>query len=242
MTLYDTIGADYADLRRPDPRIGRIVDDGLGAARTVVNVGAGTGAYEPRGRQVTSVEPSAGMIGKRTHSDGAVVQASAEALPFPDNAFDAAMAVLTVHHWSGKARGLREMRRVVRGPVVILSFDPDWRPWLTDYLPELALLDAMQMPPIDFYAQHLGAVSITPVPVPHDCTDGFLYAFWRRPEMYLDARYRKGSSAFWALGDAVMPGLARLEGDLRSGEWHRRHADLATRETLDVGYRLIVTV
>ncbi|MFY7837194.1 MAG: class I SAM-dependent methyltransferase [Novosphingobium sp.] len=241
MALYDTIGVDYRRLRHPDPRIARLIDDALGRARTVLNVGAGTGSYEPEGRLVTAVEPSAEMIRQRPSGKrSAVVQANAEALPFADNMFDAVMAVLSVHHWTDQVKGLKEMRRVARGPVVLLTYDPDHRPWLTDYLPELVELDSRQMPPIAFYAEHLGKVSVTPIPVPHDCTDGFLYAFWRRPRVYLDARYRSGSSSFWALGDTINPGLARLEADMGSGEWHRRYGHLAGLETLDVGYRLIV--
>lgn len=140
MALYDTIGVDYDRLRRSDPRIARLIHAGLGGAETVLNVGAGTGSYEPCDRKVTAVEPSSAMIAKRSSNAVPVIQASAEALPFGDGAFDAAMAVLTVHHWAEKAKGLREMRRVARGPVVILTYDPAQRPWLTEYLPQLAAL------------------------------------------------------------------------------------------------------
>ncbi|MGV3512690.1 MAG: class I SAM-dependent methyltransferase [Novosphingobium sp.] len=241
MALYDIIGVDYERLRRADPRIMKLIYAALGDAQSVVNVGAGTGSYEPIGRQVTAVEPSAEMIAKRALDAAPAVQARAEALPFADGSFDAAMAVLTVHHWSDKAEGLREMRRVSRGAVVILTHDPAHRPWLTDYLPELVALDEKQMPPMAFYEEHLGPVSIEQVLVPHDCVDGFLYAFWRRPEVYLDARYRNGSSSFWALGDALAPGLRALENDLASGIWHRRYGHLSASDTHDVGYRLVVS-
>lgn len=240
MALYDTIGVDYDRLRRRDPRIARQINAALGNALTVVNVGAGAGSYEPHDRKVTAVEPSAEMIRQRPRGSAIAVQASAEALPFSDATFDAAMAVLTVHHWKDQAAGLRELRRVARGPVVILTYDPAARPWLTDYLPELAALDEAQMPPLSFYRKHLGSVTIAPVLVPHDCRDGFLYAFWRRPEVYLDARYRKGSSSFWALSDALDPGLARLERDLASGAWDERYGDLAKLASYDAGYRLVI--
>jgi SAM-dependent methyltransferase len=237
--LYDRIGADYAALRRPDPRIAAPLLAALGAARSIVNVGAGTGSYEPAGARVVAVEPSAAMIAKRAPAAAPAVRAVAEALPFADSSFDAAMAVLTIHHWRDPAAGLAELRRVARGPVVLLTFDPADRPWLTDYLPALARLDAAQMPPLDLYARILGPVEIAPVLVPHDCSDGFLYAYWRRPHLYLDPRRRSGSSSFWALDD-VADGLERLRADLASGAWHRRYAALAGADCYDAGYRLVI--
>lgn len=237
--LYDTIGIDYSALRKPDPRIGAIIHDALGSARTVLNVGAGAGSYEPADRDVTAVEPSPEMIRQRKPGSAPVVQASADALPFEDGQFDAAMAVLTIHHWPDKAAGLREMRRVTRGPIVLLTFDPAHRPWLTDYLPELARLDERQMPTKADYGAWLGPVRITPVPIPHDCVDGFLYAYWRRPEAYLDPRIRTGSSSFWAMKDA-QDGLDRLAQDIRSGDWARRYAAILSQDTYDAGYRLVV--
>jgi SAM-dependent methyltransferase len=168
------------------------------------------------------------------------VQASAGNLPFADDSFDAAMAILTIHHWPDKAAGLRELRRVTRGRVVLLTFDPASRPWLTDYLPGLAELDEAQMPALSDYQRWLGPVRIEPVPVPHDCSDGFLYAYWRRPQAYLDPRTRSGSSSFWALPD-VHQGIARLADDLASGAWKRRYADLLALDAYDAGYRLVVT-
>ncbi|MCU0729940.1 MAG: class I SAM-dependent methyltransferase, partial [Sphingopyxis sp.] len=205
---------------------------------TVVNVGAGTGSYEPGDRSVTAVEPSAEMIRKRT-SAATVIQATADNLPFADDSFDAAMAILTIHHWPDKGAGLAELRRVARRKVVLLTFDPSHRPWLTDYLPALADLDAQQMPALADYARWLGPVTITPVLVPHDCVDGFLYAYWRRPHAYLDPRIRSGSSSFWAIGDADA-GIARLREDLASGAWHRRYADIVQQDEYDAGYRLVV--
>lgn len=236
---YDEIGVTYAALRTPDPRIAGAINAALGDARSVLNVGAGTGSYEPAGRRVVAVEPSPTMIAQRAARAATAVRAVAAALPFADAVFDAAMAVLTVHHWADVGTGLAELRRVARGPIVLLTFDPAARPWLTDYLPELATLDDARFPRITDYAQWLGAVDIRPVPVPHDCRDGFLYGYWRRPAAYLDPHVRSGSSSFWAIGDTAA-GLARLADDLRSGAWARRYADLVASETYDAGYRLVV--
>lgn len=236
---YDTIGVNYAALRRPDARIARIIDEALGDARTVLNVGAGTGSYEPAGRMVTAIEPSREMIARRAPGAARAIRANAEDLPFGDGAFDASMAILTIHHWRDRGAGLAEMRRVTRGPIVLLTFDPAQRPWLTDYLPELAELDERQMPAMTDYTRWLGPVDIKPVLIPHDCTDGFLYAYWRRPHAYLDDRVRSGSSSFWAIGD-VRAGLERLKGDLASGAWMQRYAGLAALNAYDAGYRLVV--
>ena len=237
---YDTIGLDYARLRKPDPRIAAAIEAALGNGRTVLNVGAGAGSYEPAGREVVALEPSVEMIRQRPPAAAPAVQGRAEALPFGDKSFDAAMAVLTVHHWADQARGLAEMRRVTRGPVVILTFDPAFRGfWLAEYIPELVALDEAQMPRIDAYERWLGAAAISPVPIPHDCTDGFLAAYWRRPAAYLDPRVRAAISSFWALGD-VTPALARLERDLASGAWAERYRHLRDLQALDCGYRLVV--
>jgi SAM-dependent methyltransferase len=235
---YDIIGLNYAELRKPDPRIAAAIQQALGHANTVLNVGAGTGSYEPVDRLVTAVEPSLEMIRKRSSSAAKVVQASAEHLPFDDDAFDAAMALLTIHHWPDKEAGLREMRRVTRGRIVLLTFDPAQRPWLTEYLPELVRLDQEQMAMAD-YEKWLGRVQVTPVPVPHDCSDGFLYAYWRRPSAYFDPRIRSGSSAFWAIGN-VEAGLARLQRDLETGEWERKYAEVLRLDAYDAGYRIVV--
>jgi SAM-dependent methyltransferase len=179
------------------------------------------------------------MIRKRSPAAAEAIQASAGDLPFDDRSFDASMAILTIHHWPDKEAGLREMRRVTRGRIVLLTFDPSHRPWLTDYLPELAALDEAQMPAMSDYARWLGSVQITPVPVPHDCRDGFLYAYWRRPAAYLDAHIRSGSSSFWAIGNAEA-GLQNLRRDLETGEWERHYAELLTLDEYDAGYRLVV--
>lgn len=237
---YDLIGIDYAALRRPDPRIAAQITAALGQAKSILNVGAGSGSYEPAGRNITAVEPSAAMISQRPASSATVVQASAEDLPFDDNSFDAAMAVLTIHHWQDPLRGLREMRRVTRGPIVILTYDPAFRGfWLADYVPELVALDDDRMPPLSLYGAALGPVEILPVPIPHDCIDGFLCAYWRRPAAYLDPRIRAAMSSFWAIGD-VSDAMARLAHDLESGEWARRYGAARADDAGDFGYRLVV--
>ncbi|GAA4049072.1 class I SAM-dependent methyltransferase [Parerythrobacter jejuensis] len=238
--LYDTIGIDYANLRKPDPRIAAQVDAALGDARTLLNVGAGAGSYEPRGRELTALEPSREMIAQRPEGSAPVVQGTAEHLPFADDSFEAVMAILTIHHWTDKARGLAEMRRVARDRVVLLTYDPAFRgQWQTEYWPALIGLDEGIMPPMEFFEQHLGPVDITPVLVPHDCSDGFLYAYWRRPEAYLDARIRKGSSSFWVI-EGLEDGVQRLEADLASGKWAQHNAGLLKAESADMGYRLVI--
>jgi SAM-dependent methyltransferase len=238
---YDTIGVNYSDLRKPDCRIQAVIGRALGPAKTVLNVGAGAGSYEPTDRQVTAIEPSVKMIEQRRASAAPVIQGCAEALPFDDHSFDASMAILTVHHWADKAKGLREMRRVTRGPVVVLTFDPSHRGcWLADYIPQLVALDEVQMPRMTDYEAWLGSVEISPVPIPHDCTDGFLYAYWRRPAAYLDPRVRSAMSSFWAV-DNVSEGLSKLASDLDTGAWARRYSELLSLDACDVGYRLVTT-
>lgn len=239
-TTYDTIGVNYSDLRRPDARIAAVIEHVLGPARTVLNVGAGAGSYEPAGREITAVEPSAEMIRQRRTPAVRIVQGSAEDLPFDDKSFDAAMAVNTAHHWSDKAKGFGEIRRVTRGPVVILAFDPAFRDaWLMDYFPGLVTLDDGQMPKLTDYTAWLGDVEISSIPVPHDCTDGFLYAYWRRPAAYLDPRIRAAMSSFWLI-EGIDAGLKRLADDLESGVWARAHGYLFDLDACDVGYRLIL--
>ncbi|WP_204115705.1 class I SAM-dependent methyltransferase [Shimia biformata] len=237
---YDRIGVDYANLRQPDPRIAGHINAALGGAHSVLNVGAGTGSYEPADRLVTALEPSSEMIAQRPEGAAAVVQGVVEALPFADQSFDAVMAVLTVHHWQDQPRGMAEMRRVSRGPIVILTYDPAFRDfWLFDYFPGLVALDDEQMPPIAAYGAWLGQVEVTPVPIPHDCRDGFLSAYWRRPHAYLDPKIRAAMSSFWHLGD-VSDGVERLRRDLDSGAWATRYGAVLSQDSRDCGYRLVV--
>lgn len=241
MALYDIIGRAYAGRRRPDPRIAGAVASALGGSGSVVNVGAGAGSYEPRGPAVVAVEPSAVMVAQRRPGAAPAVRALAERLPFADGAFEAALAVLTVHHWTDRRAGLAEMRRVARGPVVLLTWDPSHAGfWLTrDYFPDMLELDRRAFPTLDELGAALGRVEVSAVTVPHDCVDGFLGAYWRRPAEYLDEGARGAISAFAMVGD-VRARLDRLGADLRSGRWAARNADLLGLEELDVGYRLVV--
>ncbi len=240
--LYEHIGGGYGRHRRPDPRIAARLADALGDAETVVNVGAGAGSYEPRDRRAVAVEPSTVMLAQRKGSSVPAVRALAESLPFPDGRFDAALAILTLHHWSDPAAGLRELRRVARR-LVLLHFEPGSRYWLTDeYLPVLRDLESRSVPAVGDVVAAVGSARVEVVAVPHDCVDGFYAAYWRRPDAYLDPTVRASISMFARLdGTLVDPGLERLRADLDSGEWTARHADLLVRDELDAGYRLIVT-
>ncbi|GAA5143900.1 hypothetical protein GCM10023340_10390 [Nocardioides marinquilinus] len=242
--LYDTIGAGYPATRRTDPRIARPIWTALGDARTVVNVGAGTGSYEPADRAVVAVEPSALMRSNRPAGAAPCVGATAERLPFADGAFDAAMAVCTLHHWSDPEAGLRELRRVARR-VVVFAFDTREADhfWLTrDYLPELHDLPGVRTLDrlTDLAADVLDA-EVRPVPVPGDCADGLYEAYWRRPEAYLDARVRRAISVWGAVGpDVEQRAVERLRADLDSGAWHERNGHLLELDELDLGARLLV--
>jgi SAM-dependent methyltransferase len=241
---YDRIGIDYAIHRRPDPSIDAAIRAALGSARSVVNVGAGTGGYEPDDRRVVAVEPSRVMIAQRPPGSAPVVAAVGEALPFADRAFDATLAVLTLHHWPDPARGLAELQRVASRHVV-LTWDPvavlaaDF--WLTrDYFPALHD-DLVRLAALAVVLGAFPDAEVQVLPIPHDCRDGFMAAYWRRPEAYLDPAVRSGISSFAARDDAELAdGLARLAGDLESGRWHDRNRDLLEQAQLDLGYRLVV--
>ena len=245
MATYDTLGATYTRTRRPDPRIAAQIHAALGDAQDVVNVGAGAGSYEPP-QTVLAVEPSQVMISQRPAGAARAVQAVAENLPLRDNAADTVMALLTVHHWTDLGAGIRELRRVARRRIVVLTWDQHVfreRFWLVrDYLPEVAAYDDTRAVPVDQLLDLLGGGRQEPVPVPHDCVDGFGAAYWRRPDAYLDPQVRAGVSMLAQTGDDTLaPGLTRLADDLRTGHWHTRYAELLTLGTIDVGYRLLVT-
>jgi len=241
--LYDTIGATYAVTRRTEPRIAAQIWAALGDARTVLNVGAGTGSYEPPDRYVLAVEPSALMRSQR-HPDAAPCLAgSAENLPFDDQSFDAAMAVCTIHHWRDPIAGLREMQRVARRVVVFLfdTSDPS-QFWLTrDYLPEFAELGGVRvLAELPELASAIGA-RMEPVPIPWDCADGFFEAYWRRPEAYLDEDVRRGTSVWDAIGTrAEQRSVHSLREDLASGRWAERNGDLVDRDAAELGGRLLI--
>jgi SAM-dependent methyltransferase len=243
MALYDSIGGTYARLRRPDPRIASAIDAALGDAMTVVNIGAGAGAYEPVNRTVIAVEPSEVMIRQRPTWAAPCLRGSAEALPLETASVDAAMAVLTTHHWTDLDRGLGEMARVARKRAVLLTWVPDAAPfWLTeDYFPEIVAHDRKIFPGaadlVAMLERIIGSVHMTPVPIPHDCTYGSLCAYWRRPHAYLSAEIRSGMSSFARI-DAEA-GLARLRADLSSGRWAERNGHLLALDTMDLGYRIV---
>lgn len=240
--LYDSIGQGYSHRRRPDVRIQRAILKALDGLSSIVNVGAGTGSYEPRDRFVVAVEPSPVMLRQRPPHAAPAVQASATALPFRDAAFDASTAILTVHHWPDWRSGIRELARAARRRVAILTWDPSASGfWLVnDYFPEILQTDRQIFPAITMLARELGRIRVDAVPVPPDCTDGFLGAYWRRPAAYLDPSVRQAISTFSKVVNPEV-GLDRLRQDLRTGVWHRRHGDVLQRESLDLGYRLITT-
>jgi SAM-dependent methyltransferase len=244
MSTYDRIGKNYAGTRRTDPRVERQIHAALGDARSVVNVGAGVGSYEPRDRDVVAVEPSVVMIGQRPPGAAPAIQGSAESLPFEDASFDAAMALLTMHHWSDWRAGVAELRRVSRRRIVMFTFDPEFiaRFWLVrDYLPEVEALDRGRFPPLTTVAEALGDAAIVPVPVAGDCQDGFLCAYWRRPLAYADPGVRSNMSPFALLPATVIePAMQRLERDVADGTWADRNAELLSSDDHDFGYRLLI--
>jgi SAM-dependent methyltransferase len=234
MAYYDRIGVGYTTHRGTDPRVAAAIWAALGDARTVVNVGAGSGHYEPPDREVVAVEPSEVMIAQRPPGAAPVVQATAEALPFADGAFDAAMVVLSDHHWTDNAAGFRELRRVARR-VVVFTYEPAWleRMWVHAYVPF-----AIDDPPTTADRAAIIGARVEPVPIPHDCQDGFFHAYWRRPQAYLDPSVRANISIFDKVDAGE--GLARLAADLDSGAWEAENGHLLELDELDCGYRLIV--
>jgi SAM-dependent methyltransferase len=241
--LYDTIGATYPVTRRTEPRIAAQIWAALGDARTVLNVGAGCGSYEPPDRHVLAVEPSALMRSQRPPDAAPCLAGSAESLPFDDQSFDAAMAVCTVHHWQDPIAGLREMSRVARRVVVFLfdTSDPS-QFWLTrDYLPEFAALRACTiLASLSELAAAVGA-RMQPVLIPWDCADGFFEAYWRRPEAYLDESVRRGISVWDAVGpDVEHRAVHDLRDDLASGRWAERNRDLIDLDVAELGARLLI--
>jgi SAM-dependent methyltransferase len=237
---YDRMDIGYARRRRPDPRIARMIVSALGDAESVVNVGAGTGSAEPADRLVVAVEPVTTMIRQRGPRSAPVVQASALALPFADDIFNAGLAVLTIHHWPDWVTGLGELVRVTRERVVLFTWDPGSDAfWLaTEYFPDLLECDRKRFPGLDALDGVLGPIEIIPVPIPHDCSDGFMGAYWRRPEAYLDPDVRRGISSF--SNETSSSWLGRLAEDIESGAWARKHGDLLQMKELDIGYRLVI--
>lgn len=242
---YDACAPTYPSQRRADPRIAAEIDAALGDARTVVNVGAGAGSYEPLDRHVIAIEPSAGMRAQRPCHLAPAIDATAEHLPFDDQSIDAAMAILTIHHWHDPILGLREMRRVARGHVVVLTFDIDvfagfWM--IRDYLPEALADDRVRFPAIDTIVDTFGGGTVQPVPIPSDCTDGFFEAHYAKPQAYLDPEVRAAQSIWPRLAAGVeQRAIDALTADLRSGVWEERRGHLRTQPAIDGGLRLVIS-
>ncbi len=238
---YEIVGKNYSEFRQPDPRISSLISSYLESAKSIVNIGAGTGSYEPTGKIVSAVEPSEMMIAQREEKPNTVVyQASAESLPFNSNSHDAALAILTIHHWENWKKGLSEAYRVARDKIVLLTWlGMPQKFWLYDYIPELSSVDKDLFPSLEDITSILGQVQVINVPIPHDCTDGFLCAYWARPEMYLNSRVRSAISSFSRIADVSL-GLNKLSSDIQNGEWRRKYGHLLAHKEFDFGYRLIV--
>jgi SAM-dependent methyltransferase len=257
-TDYSTMAADYAAVRRPDPRIGAQLAAALGDARTVINVGAGTGSYEPIDRTVVAAEPAAEMRARRDPALPPPIDATADALPFDDDSFDAALAVFTVHHWPDLEAGLAETRRVTRGPVVIMTADPEALAelWLAEYAPEFHEVERQRYPSLERVAAGLGAaigsaaaggppparrMEVRPLQIPLDCTDGFSDAFYGRPEAMLDPAVRRAQSAWSFVGEADQERFVkRLSADLESGAWDERLGHLRTQPEFEGSIRILI--
>jgi SAM-dependent methyltransferase len=245
VALYDEIGHGYAAVRIEDPRLARPIRDALGDARTVINVGAGAGSYEPRDRELVAVEPSAVMIAQRPEGAAPAVLAAAEQLPFSDDSFDAAMAIITLHHWDDVGAGLRELRRVARRRVVIVTFDPALEAdlWIArDYIRRHVVRTFSTLPPIGLVLETFPEAEVRPLPIPNDCSDRMFAALWGRPEEYLDPDVRAATSVWQRLpADVVARAIDDLRRDLASGAWDRRHGYLRTTPEYDAGLRLITS-
>ena len=239
--IYDSIGQNYASKRQPDERWARQISACLGDEPTVLNIGAGSGSYEPRDKALIALEPSSQMIAQRPSGAAPVVQGIAEQLPFSDDCFDTAIGILTTHHWSDPAQGFREMLRVAKRQVIV-TWDPAVTAefWLIrDYLPEIAERE-QNLATLATALEHLPGARVEPMPVPADCTDGFLGAYWKRPEIYLLAEARQAISGFALLDNSlVKAAMNRLEKDLSSGRWALRNQELEGLDQLDLGYRIV---
>lgn len=241
---YEKGGSGYALRRRTDPRIAALIREALGPVRSVINVGAGAGSYEPGDLEVTAIEPSSSMRSQRPENLSVALDAVAENLPFAENSFDAAMATITIHQWSDSDQGLHELRRVSRGPVVVLTFDGDALDdfWLARYAPEMIEAERRRYPKIDHVRLVLGGTSsVSTVPIPHDCVDGFTEAFYARPEAFLNPDVRRSQSAWgFVSGDVEVASMEKLERDLESGEWDRKYGSLREQAEYSGSLRLIV--
>jgi hypothetical protein len=241
---YEHHGRTYARHRRSDPRIAARIHAALGDARTVLNVGAGAGSYEPSDRWVLAVEPSATMRAQRPADAAPAIAARAEELPLDDDAVDAAMACVTIHHWESYETGLAELRRVSRGPVVIFTFELDYLPvWQHEFLHEGVMRERPRFPAIDDIAAALGGrTRVERVPTPGDCLDGFFEAFWRRPEQLLDPDVRSAQSVWALLAPEVEQRIVdRLAAALDSGAWDAEHGHLRAQDSFQGALRLVIS-
>lgn len=241
---YDKGGQFYSGIRKPDPRIASAIHAALGGSRTVLNVGAGAGSYEPGDRYVVPLEPSQSMRKQRPRNLAPALNGSVESIPFDDEAFDAAMGVLTVHHWKDRTKCLRELRRVTSGPIVLMTFDPEAPTefWMGDYAPELVEIERKRYGTIRSITDVLGGdCRVEPIAIPKDCTDGFQVAFYARPEAFLQKEVRKSQSAWSFLsGDVEERIVQNLSRDLSSGTWEKKYGHLRQRATINCQLRLIV--
>ena len=238
---YDVIGLGYNSKRRPDPRLRAALNEAIGPASTILNVGAGAGSYEPSDRLVVAVEPSGVMLAQ--HPGNRRIRGAAEHLPFDEGTFDVALAILTVHHWDDLDVGLAELRRVARRQV-LFTWDPDHerKLWVTtDYVPAIDDLETSRFTSVKSIVDALGAHTVQAFKIPYDFTDGFQAAFWRRPEMYLDPEVRAASSTFASLRpELVSPGIERLRRDLETRKWHETYGELLALEQVDFGHRIVI--
>lgn len=244
-TRYDTIGQGYSKTRQEDPAIRARIHAALGTVRTVVNVGAGTGSYEPRDRYVIAIEPSDVMAAQRHNALAPALRATASDLPLRDQSVDAAMAVLSLHHWDDCKKGVSELRRVARGPVILLTYDPEvsGHMWLmADYAPEIAELDRRTFPDPKQLGLWLGGqFTIEVVPIPRNCADWMLGSFWAHPERVLDPAARAGTSGFTRLSPEVLERVVSdISRDLKFGAWDKRHGYLRKLDAFDAGLRLLI--
>lgn len=237
---YDKLAERYANYRIPDPRIAARIHTYLQGAHSVLNLGAGMGSYEPEDVKVVAIEPSYKMIARRRRAKATLIQGVAENLPFRDNGFEASMAILSLHHWSDLALGLKEMCRVSKEKIVLFTWiGYGSHFWLEEYIPEIRNIDEKRVPTLAELDHLLGGISVETIKIPHDCTDGFMCAYWRRPEVYLDPDARKAISTFSYISD-FHEGLSRLRDDINSGVWQRRQRHLLEKKSIDLGYRLVV--
>ena len=237
---YNELANQYRHYRTPDPRIASAIWAHLAGAERVLNVGAGIGSYEPDNCEVLAVEPSEKMIALRPISASKVIRGFAECLPFSDGVFDASMAILTIHHWLDIRQGLNEMLRVTNGKIILftwIGYGDDF--WLEDYISAIRGIDAEIFPTLQELEEMLGSITVETIEIPHDCTDGFMCAYWCRPKAYLDAEVRKAISTFSRISD-IQDGLQNLEKDLHSGKWDREYGHLLAKQSRDFGYRVVV--